>query len=191
MSYLTEAQAKIALGNCTRAERDLLRRLAKGPTPQEGIRLLELKHEFPSAQIVEDRPPAKKTDVVLQATGRVVTRDEQLSAVWTDEAIAQADGGTPEIWKPAAMAAIEKVCRTKRYFTPDDIWSTGLEKPPNPRALGPRMQEAQKLGWCHPTGAFVPSTIPSQHSNPIREWESHLVPKDEDLVDRDDEIGIL
>jgi hypothetical protein len=56
------------------------------------------------------------------------------------------------------------------------------------------MKEAQRLGWCHPTGAFVPSTIPTQHSNPIREWESHLVPKDETMVNEatvDDEIGTL
>lgn len=187
MTTLTRAEYDRALANCTRAEKDLLRRLVKGPHPEEAIRLLELKNEFPSAQLVEERPEDKKA-ITLKATGRVITRDEQLSAVWTEEAIAEVDANSPELWKQAAMAAIEKVCRTKRYFTPDDIWSTGLEKPPNPRALGPRMQEAQKRDWCHPTGAFVPSTIPTQHSNPIREWESHLVPKDEEVSD---EIGIL
>lgn len=191
MTELTKEAYDRALANCTRAEKDLLRKLVNGPHPSEAIRLLELKSEFPSAQLVEERPAATKDTVVLEATGRVHVRDEQLSAIWTDEAIAKVDANTPELWKQAALAAVDKVCRTKRFFTPDDVWATGLEKPENPRALGPIMQQAARLQWCRKTGAYLPSQIPTQHGNPIAEWESLMVPKDEDLVDADDEIGIL
>jgi hypothetical protein len=187
---LTEDEARAALANCTREERELLRRLVNGPTPIEAVRLLELKHAAPRAQLV-DPPPMTKETILLVATGRQIARSEEMSREWTDEAIAKVDAGTPELWREAALAAVEKVCRTKRFFTPDDVWSIGLEKPPNPRALGPVMLRASKLNWCRQTGAFVRSTVPTQHQNPIREWESLLVPRDEDLVDQDDEIGTL
>jgi len=191
MTTLTEETYRVALSNRTREEKALPKRLVKGPHPQEAIRLLELKHEFPSAQLVE--PPAEtKGTVTLRQEGAHHVRSEQLSTEWTDEAIAKVDAGTPEEWKQIALIAVEKVCRTKLIFTPDDVWATGLQKPPNPRALGPIMQQAAKLNWCKATGAFVPSQIPTQHKNPIREWKSLIMPHGEQAPDYDDdEIGTL
>jgi hypothetical protein len=180
---MTEAQAKEALANCTRQEREMLRRLAQGPTPSEAVRLLELKAAFPSAQLVENLPEDKRA-IEIGTPIRHVVRSPELAQEATDEAIARVDERAQDEWKEAALKAVEKVCRLKATFTPDDIWEY-VDRPPMgmaPQALGPVMQRARGLKWCIPTGQFVPSTIPSQHKNPIREWKSLLVPEEGTLL---------
>lgn len=184
MSELTRKQAEEALANCTRQERDLMRRLAQGPTPSEAIRLLELKAAFPSAQLVDSRPEDRRAVQIGEPAGHYVLRSDELSQQAQDEGIARVDENADDDWKARALAAVEKVCRKKVTFTPDDIWEY-IEKPPPgtaPQALGPVMQRARGLGWCIPTGQFVPSNIPSQHKNPIREWKSLLVPEEGTLI---------
>jgi hypothetical protein len=184
-TILTEEQVKAALANCTRAEREMLNRFAAAGEVQQAAQVLELKHEFPAAQIVEEPRDDKHTRLIL--VGRGVARSDSESKAAADEGIARADANAPEEWKARALEAVERVCRTKAVFTPDDIWEL-VEKPPTPQALGPVMQRARSLEWCAPTGAFVPSQIPSQHQNPIREWKSLLVPDDSQVVPADDEL---
>lgn len=91
-----------------------------------------------------------------------------------DEGIANAEAGAPTGWSFRAGEAVRYVCQTRSRFTPDDIWETGLEKPPEPRALGPVMLRAAKAGWCERTGELVHSRNPLQHRNMIMTYRSLL-----------------
>lgn len=91
-----------------------------------------------------------------------------------DEGIANAEAGAPTGWPFAALQAVRWVARTHETFTPDDVWETGLEKPPEPRALGAVMLRAVKAGYCERTETYQPSRNPLQHHTPIRIYRSLL-----------------
>lgn len=178
-TYLTETQAKTALENCSQQEKALLKALVESDTPSQAVRLLELKHEFPTAQLVENRPTKGKYELIR--IGHAVRRDPEMAEEMKQEGIAHVDEAAADDWKERALKAVERVCRTKPVFTPDDVWEY-VEKPQNPRALGPVMVKAKSLRWCIPTGNYVPSSIPTQHKNPITEWKSLLIPEEDTLL---------
>ena len=95
-----------------------------------------------------------------------------------DEGMARAEAHASFTWKAAALAAIHLVCEKRLrtpepFFTADAVWYY-LDKwatpPPEPRALGPMMTRAQRMGWITPTPNFVPTTRPSAHGSPSRIW---------------------
>lgn len=90
----------------------------------------------------------------------------------TEEAIARVDQHADPSWKYAALRTLLAVARALPTFTPDDVWTWGLPRPREPRALGPVMRLAERRGWMEPTGEFVRSKIPTQHQNPIRVYRS-------------------
>lgn len=89
-----------------------------------------------------------------------------------DAAIARVEAGADAEWKVAAAWAVYSVALSKRYFTGDDIWASGLPKPREARALGPVMLRAKRAGVIRPTGRVVASDVPGNHRNPHYEWES-------------------
>ena len=74
-------------------------------------------------------------------------------------------------WIERAWTLVELLAQTGREFTPDDVWAAGLDRPQEPRALGPVMMRAAKAGLIVPTGRWVQSRQASQHATPVREWK--------------------
>ncbi len=105
---------------------------------------------------------------------------EQLTlaaAAARDAGMAQVDQGTPEWWKTYADQFIEWYCRTHRTVFVDDLWDAGLQKPPSPRALGPRMQAASRAGWIRKSGEYRPSVRSNMTVKPV--WDSLIYGGDE------------
>lgn len=75
-------------------------------------------------------------------------------------------------WADRAAALVLKVASSKASFTSDDLWAAGLEKPKNPRALGPVLVRLAKFGKIRKTGAFVGTSQKSRHNAPVAIWEA-------------------
>src|SRR3990167_2215984 len=91
-----------------------------------------------------------------------------------DAALEAVEAGAPIGWSFHALRVVERIARARERFTPDDIWEAGLDKPPEPRALGPVMIRAVKDGICERLDEWMPSQIPTQHKTPIRVYRSLL-----------------
>jgi hypothetical protein len=91
-----------------------------------------------------------------------------------DEALAVVGGDDPN-WKDRALEACYQVALTNRMFASDDIWRYGLDKPREPRALGPVMMRACKLGYCERTEMTRASSSVTQHAQPIRIYRSLVI----------------
>ena len=81
-------------------------------------------------------------------------------------------------WKDAAMEAIIKTAKSNKEFTTDSVWQNMESdvKTHEPRAMGPMMMRAKKMGWIKPSSEFRPSTKRSQHAQPLRVWKSTYDP---------------
>lgn len=93
---------------------------------------------------------------------------EYLKAKGMHEVESHAD---PE-WRVRAARAIIKVAKEKELFSTDDVWATGLDKPREPRALGPEIVSAQTAGIIAPTNVYKPTSQASRHRAPVRFWKS-------------------
>lgn len=80
--------------------------------------------------------------------------------------------GSPPGWIEKAIRAVSQVARDTGNFTSDDVWAVGLERPPEPRALGAVMSMMAKLGLIEKTGAYTPTTQKSRHAAPIAVWRA-------------------
>ena len=56
-----------------------------------------------------------------------------------------------EKWKTDALDLIEKLARTGREFTSDDLYNAGLGPAPHPNMVGPVFRRAMDLGYIIPT----------------------------------------
>lgn len=74
-----------------------------------------------------------------------------------------------EAWSQYAVSLIRSIAQRMKRFTSDDVMVSLEQKPHDPRALGPAMKRAQKLGYIKPTTDFKPSL--RRHLSPIRVWE--------------------
>lgn len=99
------------------------------------------------------------------------TLDSAESQAAREDGMAKVERGTDEDWKGRAASAVLAVCRERELFTADNIWEK-VEKPREPRALGPIMTAAVRRGWCEPTGQVKQSQIPVHHQAPVREYRS-------------------
>lgn len=81
---------------------------------------------------------------------------------------AAAGAGTP--WQALAEVAVLQVAREKDEFTSDDIWATGLPKPPEPRALGAVMNRLARAHLIMKTGRYVKTSQASRNNAPIAVW---------------------
>lgn len=77
-------------------------------------------------------------------------------------------------WKERAFATIIKVAESMPELTPDDIWDTGLEKPSEPRALGPLMNAAKGKGVIEKTGRVQPTRQKGSHGCDVTIWKSNI-----------------
>ena len=56
-----------------------------------------------------------------------------------------------EKWKADALDLIEKLAKTGREFTSDDLYAAGLGPAPHPNMVGPVFYRAMNLGYIIPT----------------------------------------
>lgn len=89
-----------------------------------------------------------------------------------DAALSRVEANTDEEWKRQARAAVERLARSTPEFISDAVWDTGLEKPHEPRALGPIMRWAQAQGLIAPTDRLETSAQVASHAMPRRVWRS-------------------
>lgn len=89
-----------------------------------------------------------------------------------DEAMQAVDETTSETWKVYADEFIHNYSKHHLYVHVDDLWEAGLEKPPSPRALGPRMLAASRAGWIRKTDRVRPSVRSHMTGKPV--WISQV-----------------
>ena len=87
-----------------------------------------------------------------------------------DRALEQVLANAETDWVTKAKTVVQHLAASGREFTPDDIWTAGLERPREARALGPVMMWAVRTKVIEPTGAWRNSTQKSQHATPVRVW---------------------
>lgn len=102
----------------------------------------------------------------------IVTGTKRDGRVERDLALKRVSLNTDPNWEAQALFAVIRLAKTKPKFTGVDVWESGLEKPSEPRRLGPIMITAAKLGYIRRTKQHQESTIPSQHARPMRVWRS-------------------
>lgn len=91
----------------------------------------------------------------------------------TRRAITQVEENADDGWKDQALAAVEKVCRSRYDFISDDIWELGeLDSTREDRALGPVLIKAKKLNLCVKTDRVRPSKRSHLSGKPV--WRSLL-----------------
>lgn len=98
----------------------------------------------------------------------------------TMEAINSADAGANETWKEAALKTVELLARSREIVTSDAV-VTAMENLPvrthEPRALGPIMLRARKMGLIEKTNEFIPTERDTAHGSPMRVWKSKVYRK--------------
>lgn len=75
-------------------------------------------------------------------------------------------------WAERAYDTVRNVAETHEEFTPDEIWKTGLPKPPEARALGAVMARAKRDKIIEKTGRVQPTTQPESHGTDVTIWRS-------------------
>lgn len=98
------------------------------------------------------------------------SRGPELAA---DLAIVRVAQHAPDGWLAAAVDVVADICRRRSKFTTDDIWDR-VGEPPEPRAMGAVMRQAQRDGLCETTGSYEPSRRVECHGRPVRVWRSLL-----------------
>lgn len=94
-----------------------------------------------------------------------------------DNAIARADKHADEAWKAAALEAVKRVAETNARFNTDkviDLLAGENVSTHEPRALGPIMQRARRMGWITATAEYVKSAAVSRHCAAKMVWKSNL-----------------
>ena len=79
-------------------------------------------------------------------------------------------------WKEYCVSLIKEIAVIDSKFTSDTVMIAMKEHPHDPRALGPAMRAARKMGYIRPTNEYKPSI--RRHATPIRVWESLLIKSD-------------
>lgn len=94
-----------------------------------------------------------------------------------DEALKRVDANADDEWKSIALRAVGWLAMTQERFTTDDVWAVLIDRKEathEPRALGPIMLRARKLGYIIGTPDYVLSERPECHRNPKKVWLSLL-----------------
>lgn len=96
------------------------------------------------------------------------TLDDALAA--REAALRRVEAAADADWMRDARAAVEAAARDLGAFTADDLWSRGLQKPREPRALGPVMRAAAADGVIEHSGVYHRSRF--RHATPIPVWRA-------------------
>lgn len=90
----------------------------------------------------------------------------------TISAIERAEANAPDEWVTQADAALIDLARHAPTFIVDALWDSGLQKPPEARAIGNVMRRAARNRLIEATDQFLPSAQPGRHQCPARVWRS-------------------
>lgn len=132
-------------------------RRREAPASSNGALGNQTPNLFPGVSLLDSEPRQPSLFTATQAR---------------DEALARVEAAAPVEWREAALSAVYACCRTLSRFTSEDVWQL-IEKPREPRALGPVLMRAVRLGYCRPAG-FVTSGMTSRHAAPVRQYVSLL-----------------
>ena len=94
-----------------------------------------------------------------------------------EEALVRVETNADDEWKTTALRAVGWLAMTQPRFTTDDVWAVLVDREEathEPRALGPIMLRARKLGYITGTDDYVLSQRPECHRNPKKVWLSLL-----------------
>ena len=96
-------------------------------------------------------------------------------------AMQQVEDNANEAWIDFMVDCVWDVCRSKLYFTADDVFDRYEEMPDpkptthEPRAMGPVMNRAAKEGLCIKANVpGLPSRRRSLHASPRTVWKSQI-----------------
>lgn len=87
-----------------------------------------------------------------------------------DDGMTRAAESSGEGWHRYAVAFIEEYARGHDRVFVDDLWESGLERPAQPKALGPAMLAASRAGIIAKTGEYRPSVSSNLLPKPV--WRS-------------------
>lgn len=91
-----------------------------------------------------------------------------------DAGMKQAEDNADDTWKFLADVCVKEVAQRQRFLTSDDVWRLLKDFPGThePRALGPVMTRAKRLGIIEATSEFRNSERVATHASPKRVWHS-------------------
>ena len=96
---------------------------------------------------------------------------DQLALAMTDRdrILERLDTRHDDAWKARALWAVFGTAREAGGFgfIADDVWKR-LDRPPQPKALGPILRQARRLGLIVGTGEYRPH--PQRHATMTRVW---------------------
>jgi hypothetical protein len=90
-------------------------------------------------------------------------------ALW-DETISRAGEHADPQWMNEALQVVHYLAGTRSTFTTDDVWQRMSQTTHEHRAMGAVMRDAQRRGWCIPTGEYRSSSRSEAHGRPVRVW---------------------
>lgn len=93
-----------------------------------------------------------------------------------EEAIRTVEKNADDAWKEAALNAVFLVANTQPRLISNDVFRF-VEVPREPRALGPVMRRAERIGWIEATDKFILSPAVTRHRAPVRIWRSKFFKK--------------
>lgn len=91
-----------------------------------------------------------------------------------DDAMQRVEAHAPDGWTDRARAYVKNVAKRLPELATDDVWLSGLDAPPQPRALGPVMTYAVEHGWLEELDETRLSRLPRQHRRPLRMYRSRI-----------------
>lgn len=89
-----------------------------------------------------------------------------------DEALERVERAADEEWKERAWAYLNRMAKAQPEFCAEDLWLAGLDKPREPRALGPLLMHARRDGLIAPSGRYRQSASASRNSGDAKVWLS-------------------
>lgn len=87
-----------------------------------------------------------------------------------DRGMARAAESSGDGWQSYAVGFIEDYARRSPTVFVDDLWEAGLERPAQPKALGPAVLAASRAGLIEKTGEYRPSRSSNMLPKPV--WRS-------------------
>ena len=100
--------------------------------------------------------------------------DEPRAQLHRDVALDTVTSCADPVWLDRAFEAVQRVALAQPTFSTEHVWKSGLDKPREPRAMGPVMIRALKAGICRKLGYNHGSGMVTRHAAPVMLYESLL-----------------
>jgi hypothetical protein len=107
---------------------------------------------------------------MITFTSEITSRNDQQTDLF--EAIALVYSHASNTWKEEADQVVRHLCKTRQFFSADDVLEQIKSTTPDNRALGQVMKDAARNGLIRSTGRYEQSRIAKRHRRPVAIWES-------------------